>query len=83
MEENEKTDEKKKPVAFPSLGSLQKPSERSRKRSKYKDNPVMDFVGQTKDAAVADFLIDKITYHKSCYANIANIAKLEFAEKTV
>ena len=42
-----------------------------------KDGLIMDFGEQTRDIVAADLLIDKITYHKNCYANTANIAKLE------
>lgn len=41
----------------------------------------MDFIERTKDVVAADLLTDKITYDEGCYANIANIAKLEHANK--
>ena len=41
----------------------------------------MDFVERTKDVVAADLLTDKITNHEGCYANIANIATLEYANK--
>ena len=41
----------------------------------------MDFVERTKDVAAANLITDKITNHEGCYANIANIATLEYANK--
>ena len=73
--------DKKKLVASSSLNYLQKLLERSRKRTKYRDGPVMDFVEQTKDVVAEYLLTDKITYHESFYAKIVNTAKLKCAKK--
>lgn len=76
-----KTDGKKKLVTPPSLDSQQKVLERLRERAKYKDGPVMEHVERSKDAVPVIFSTDKITYHKDCYANIVNTAKLDRAKQ--
>ena len=76
-----KTDGKKKHVTPPSLDSQQKVLERLRERAKYKDGPVMENVERSKDVVPVILSTDKITYHKDCYANIANTAKLDRAKQ--
>ena len=76
-----KTDGKKKLVTPPSLDSQQKVLERLRERAKYKDGPVMEHVERSKDVVPVIFSTDKIIYHKDCYANIVNTAKLDRAKQ--
>lgn len=76
-----KTDGKKKLVTPPSLDSQQKVLERLRERAKYKDGPVMEHVERSKDVVPVILSTDNITYHKDCYANIVNTAKLDRAKQ--
>lgn len=76
-----KTDGKKKLVTPPSLDSQQKVLERLRERAQYKDGPVMEHVERSKDVVPVILSMDKITYHKDCYANIVNTAKLDRAKQ--
>ena len=71
------TDAKKIYVAFPTLDSFLKLLERSRQRAQYMDNSAMDFFERTRDLNPEDLLAKHTSYHKSCYADIANTTKIE------
>ena len=64
----------------PSEESFQKLLECARERAKYKDRTVMELVERTNDT-LPDVLATNSSYHKSCYATITNISKLERAKK--
>ena len=76
-----KTDGKEKLVTPSSLDSQQRVLQRLRERAKYKDGPVMEHVERSKDVVPEILSTDKSSYHKDCYANIANTAKLDRAKQ--
>ena len=71
---------KEKLVATPSEESFQKLLECARERAKYRDGTVVELVERTKDT-LSSVLATNSPYHKSCYAAITNISKLERARK--
>ena len=64
----------------PSEESFQKLLECTRERVKYKDETVMELVERTNDT-LPGVLATNSSCHKSCYATITNISKLERAKK--
>ena len=72
----------KKPfVHNPSLESLEKLLTRVHERAYYKDSIVLNFAGRVQGITAADLFAKKSGYHKSCYAEFANVGKLERAKK--
>ena len=52
----------------------------ARERAKYRDGTVVELVERTKDT-LPSVRATNSSYHKSCYAEITNISKLERARK--
>ena len=71
---------KEKLVATPSEESFRKLLECARERAKYRDGTVVELVERTKDT-LPSVLATNSSYHKSCYAAITNISKLERARR--
>ena len=71
---------KEKLVATPSEESFQKLLECATERAKYRNGTVVELVERTKDT-LSSVLATNSSYHKSCYAAITNISKLEHARK--
>ena len=71
---------KEKLVATPSEESFQKLLECATERAKYRNGTVVELVERTKDT-LSSVLATNSSYHKSCYAAITNISKLERARK--
>ena len=71
---------KEKLVALPSKESFRKFLECARERAKYRDGTVVGLVERTKDT-LPSVLATNSSNHKSCYAAITNISKLERARK--
>ena len=71
---------KEKLVATPFEESFRKLLECARERAKYRDGTVVELVERTKDT-LPSVLATNSSYHKSCYAAITNISKLERARK--
>ena len=71
---------KEKVVATPSEEPFRKLLECASERAKYRDGTVVELVERTKDT-VPSVLETNSSNHKSCYAAITNISKLERARK--
>ena len=71
---------KEKLVAIPSEESFPKLLESARERAKYRHETVGELVEHTK-VTLPSVLATNSSYHKSCYAAIRNISKLEHARK--
>ena len=72
--------EKEELVMTSSEESFQKLLECATERAKYKDGTVMELVERTNDT-LPGLPATNSSYHKSCYATITNISKLECAKK--
>ena len=67
-------------AAPPAEESFRKLLECARETVKYRDGTVVELVERTKDT-LPSVLATNSSYHKSCYAAITNISKLERARK--
>ena len=71
---------KEKLVTSPSEETFRKLIEGARERAKYRDGTGVELLERTK-GTLPSVLATNSSYHKSCYAAITNISKLERARK--